>query len=150
MTSMFNPDAFLNAAFTEANSTKALPVPVGEYMGIIEKVSARQWQSKDGTTSGVALDLQWLVEDETVKQFLGRPTVTVKQGIMLDFTPQGTLDFSQGKNVGLGRLREALNMNEPGKPFSFSMLPGSAAKITVNHRVNGEDTYAEVKAVARI
>lgn len=145
----FDAQAFLDATITSANDTKITPVPVGEYMGIVDKVSPRQWQSKDGSQSGVALDIIWLVEDSGVKQLLGRETVTVKQGIMLDLA-NGGLDLSKGKNVGLGRLREAVGKNDEGSQFSFSMLPGLSAKISVTHRINGDDTFAEVKAVAKL
>lgn len=145
----FDPQSFLDASITETLDTKIIPCPQGEYMGIIDKVVPRQWTSKDGATSGIALDIFWLVEDQGVKDFLGRDTVTVKQGVMLD-TKDGGLDVSKGKNVGLGRLREAVNMNTPGQPFSFAMLAGQAAKITVSHRISGEDTFAEVKTVGRM
>lgn len=146
----FNADAFLSATVNAANDTVALPVPVGDYFAIITEVKPRQWQSKDGTKTGVAVDLTWLIEDENVKQYLGRDTVTVRQGIMLDLNAQGGLDTSSGKNISLGRLREALNKNNPGDQFSFAMLPGLSARVSVAHRVSGEQTYAEVKAVARL
>ena len=147
---MFDAQSFLDSTVSGANDTKIIPVPIGEYMGIIDKVSPRQWQSKDGTQTGIALDIVWLVEDSGVKQLLGRETVTVKQGIMLDLTPQGGLDLGSGKNVGLGRLREAVGKNEPGQAFAFSMLPGLSAKISVTHRPYNDDTFAEVKAVAKL
>ena len=146
----FDPQSFLDATVTSSNSTKITPVPVGEYMGIIEKVEPRQWQSKDGTKTGISLDVTWIVEDNNVREFLGRENVTCRQGVMLDVTPEGRLDTSEGKNVGLGRLREAVNKNEPGQAFSFNMLPGLSAKISVSHRIAGEDTFAEVKGVARL
>lgn len=146
----FDAQSFLDATVSSANDTEIIPVPVGEYFGIIDKVAPRQWQSKDGTKSGIALDIIWLVEDAGVKQQLGRETVTCKQGIMLDLNTSGGLDLSKGKNIGLGRLREAIGKNEEGQPFSFSMLPGLTAKISVTHRVSGEDTFAEVKAVAKM
>lgn len=146
----FDAQSFLDATVSSSNDTKIIPVPMGEYLGIIDKVAPRQWQSKDGTQSGIALDIIWLVEDAGVKQALGRDTVTVKQGIMLDLGPSGGLDLSKGKNVGLGRLREAVGKNEEGQPFAFSMLPGLSAKISVSHRVSGEETYAEVKGTARL
>lgn len=146
----FDAESFLNASVASSNDTKVIPVPVGEYMGIIDKVSARQWQSKDGTKSGIALDVTWLVEDSGVKQLLNRDTVTVRQGIMLDLTPQGGLDTAKGTNIGLGRLREAVGKNNEGETFSFNQLPGSAAKISVTHRIANDDTFAEVKAVARL
>lgn len=146
----FDPQSFLDSSVSGSNDTKIIPVPVGEYMGIIEKVLPRQWQSKDGTASGVALDVFWLVEDDNVKQYLGRDTVTVKQGIMLDLTASGQVDMSKGKNIGLGRLREAVGKNDPTQAFSFSMLPGMSAKIAVAHRPSGEDIFAEVKGVAKL
>jgi hypothetical protein len=146
----FDPQAFLDSSITTANDTKVVPVPIGEFQGVIEKVIPRQWSSKDNTQSGVALDVFWLIEDQGVKEYLGRETVTCKQGIMLDLTSQGGLDTAKGKNIGLGRLREAVGLNEEGRAFSFSMLPGMGAKVTVSHRINGEDTFAEVKAVAKL
>ena len=145
----FDAQAFLDATVSSSNDTRIVPVPVGEYFGIIDKVAPRQWQSKDGTQSGIALDIVWLVEDAAVKQLLGRETVTCKQGIMLDLTPVGGLDLSSGKNIGLGRLREAVGKNQEGEAFAFSMLPGLSAKISVSHRTHGDDTFAEVKAVAK-
>lgn len=145
----FDPDQFLNTSITGANSTKVIPVPMGDYQGVIEKILPRQWQSKDGTQTGISLDVFWLIEDQDVKTFLGRDTVVCKQGIMLDTTPQGGLDMSPGKNVGLGRLREACNLNTDAA-FSFHSLPGQMARVTVKHRIDGEDTFAEIKAVAKL
>lgn len=146
----FDPQSFLDTAVSGVNDTKIIPVPVGEYMGVIDKVTPRQWQSKDGSTTGIALDVLWLVEDSSVKEYLGRDTVVCKQGIMLDLTAEGGLDMSKGKNVGLGRLREAVGKNNSGEAFSFAMLPGSAAKISVAHRLANDDTFAEVKQVAML
>jgi hypothetical protein len=146
----FDAQSFLDTAVAGINDTKVIPVPVGEYMGIIEKVTPRQWQSKDGSQTGISLDVIWLVEDSAVKEYLGRDTVTAKQGIMLDLTPQGGLDMSKGKNVGLGRLREAVGKNNADEQFSFSMLTGLAAKVNITHRIVGEETYAEVKNVAKL
>ena len=146
----FDANAFLESSVSSSNDTKVIPVPVGEYQGIIEKVIPRQWQSKDGTQTGIALDVIWMVEDANVKQYLGRDLVTVKQGIMLDTTSAGALDTSKGKNIGLGRLREAVGKNNEGEQFSFAMLPGLAARISVTHRITDTDTYSEVKAVAKL
>lgn len=150
----FDAQSFLSATSTAAMDTKVIPCPVGDFQGLIDKVVPRQWQSKDGTKSGVALDVFFSVEDENVKSYCGRDTITVKLGIMLDTTvsPSGALalDETKGKNIGLGRLREALNMNKPGQLFSFEMLPGQMCKVGVTHRIDGEDTYAEVKSVAKL
>ena len=146
----FDAQSFLDAAVTTANDTKLIPVPMGEYTGVIEKIAPRPWQSQDGTQSGVSLDVTWIVEDENVKALLGRTSVTVRQNIMLDVTPEGSMDMSKGKNVGIGRLREAVGKNTPGESFSFAMLPGLMAKIDVKHREYKGDMFAEVKAVAKM
>ena len=148
---MFNPDQFLDMTINDSNSTQTVPVPVGEYTAVAGEVKCRQWQSKaDPSKSGLTLDIIWNVDDSAVKELLGRDKVTVKQGIMLDLTEAGGLDMGKGRNVGLGRLREALDLNRPGEAFSFSRLPGRVAKIAVSHRIDGENIYAEVKSVARV
>lgn len=145
----FDAQSFLDAAVSGTNDTKLIPVPVGEYQAFIDKVEPRPWQSKDGSKSGIALDVFWSIEDQDVKSFLGRDTVTVKQGIMLDLTSEGKLDMSKGKNIGLGRLREAVGKNDHNQ-FSFSMLPGCFGKVSVSHRVNDDDVFAEIKGVAKL
>lgn len=148
---MFSPDQFLDMQVTESNDTKLVPIPVGEYVAVVSEVKARPWTSKsDPSKSGIALDVQWDIDDAGVKQLLGRDKVTVKQGVMLDMTESGGLDMGKGKNVGLGRLREACGLNQPGQPFSATMLTGRVAKVKVEHRVDGENIYSEVKQVAKM
>ena len=148
---MFSPEQFLDMQVTESNDTKTIPVPVGEYTAVAEEVKCRQWQSKkDPSMSGLALDIKWSIDDAAVKELLGRDFVTVNQGIMLDLTDSGGLDMGKGRNIGLGRLREALGLNAPGQPFSFMMVSGRVAKISVSHRIDGENIYAEVKGVAKM
>lgn len=150
---MFDPNTFLEMTVTDANSTVSVPVPVGEYLAVVEKVEARPWQSKDDPTkAGMALDVLWNIDDANVKALLEREKVTCKQGIMLDVTDTGGLDMGKGKNVGLGRLREALDLNQPGVPFSFKMIEGRMAKVRITHRLDTKKpdvVYAEVSAVAR-
>mgnify|MGYP006373107531 FL=1 len=149
--SMFSPDQFLDMQVTESNDTKLVPIPVGEYVAVVSEVKARPWTGKsDPSKSGIALDVQWDIDDAGVKQLLGRDKVTVKQGVMLDMTESGGLDMGKGKNVGLGRLREACGLNQPGQPFSATMLTGRVAKVKVEHRVDGENIYSEVKQVAKM
>jgi hypothetical protein len=153
---MFDPNTFLDMTVQESNSTVTTPVPIGEFIAVIEDVKAREWKKKDDpSVAGMALDVVWNIDDANVKQLLERDKVAIKQGIMLDLTPEGGLDMGKGKNVGLGRLREALDLNQAGQPFGFKMLVGRAAKVKVTHRIEqkpGEEAkiYAEVGAVAKI
>lgn len=148
---MFSPDQFLDMQIEGSNDTEIVPVPVGEYTAVADDVKVRQWQAKDDPSkSGLALDLVWNIDDAGVREVLGREKVTVKQGIMLDLTESGGLDMGKGRNVALGRLREALGLNEPGQPFAFSMIPGRIAKVSVKHRMYEDSIFAEVKGVAKL
>lgn len=146
----FDPNAFLDQTTQEQGSTQSVPIPVGEYTAMSKEPEIRSWTSKDGTKSGFALDIIWEIDDAAVKELLQRDTVTIKQGIMLDVQENGSLDWGKGKNVTLGRLREAVGLNTPGQPFNPRMLGGQVAKISVKHRVDGENIYSEVKGVAKL
>ena len=145
----FDPTTFLNTTTEEANDTKVTPCPAGEYLAVAEKVDAKPWSAKDGSSSGVRLEVTWEIDDANVKQLLGRDKVTSRQSVMLDLNEAGGLDYNKGKNIGLGRLREALDLNTPGDPFAFSMIQGRMAKVNISHRIVGEDIYDEVKKVAK-
>lgn len=145
----FDPNAFLNSAYEEANDTKIVPCPAGEYIAIADKVEVKPWASRDGSSSGLKLSILWDIQSDDVKAIVGRDSVKVPQDQMLDLTDTGALDMGKGRNVGLGRLREALGMNAPGEPFSMGAIQGRMAKVVVSHRPNGEDLYAEIKKVAK-
>lgn len=153
---MFDVNQLVDMQLNDANDTKVVPVPEGEYRATLLKFEPRQWSSKDGSKTGVSLDITWEIDDTdgAVKAITGRDKNTVRQSVGLDFI-DGTsnLDMGKGRNVGLGRLREACGLNVPGKSFSFNQLPGNYALVNVKHRAadDGTDTvYAEVKAVAKI
>lgn len=150
---MFNPEAFLDMPVEGTNDTVVVPCPAGEYLAVVDKVDVRAWTKRDDpSVGGLALDVIWTIEDQSVKEFLAREKVTVKQGIMLDLTESGGLDMGKGRNISLGRLREAVNLNNPGQAFSFNQLPGQMAKVKVDHRPDKNDPtiiFAEVKAVTK-
>lgn len=148
---MFSPEQFLEMQVTDSNDTKLTPIPVGEYTALPDKVEVKSWAKKDDpSVSGLKLVINWSIDDPAVKELLARDKVTARQDIMLDLTDSGGLDMGKGRNVGLGRLREATGLNTPGQPFSFTMLLGRPAKISVSHRIDGEAIYAEVKGVAKL
>jgi hypothetical protein len=68
---------------------------------------------------------------------------------MLDLTEEGMLATGKGRNVLLGRLREATGLNQSGEPFAFPMLTGRPAKVQVAHRLYEGQIYAEVKGTAK-
>lgn len=150
MTDTFDPQTFLNTQYDETLDTKSIPCPVGEYPAIADKIDVRKWAAKDGSSSGLKLVILWDIQDESVKEFIGRDKVLVPQEQMLDLTESGALDTSKGHNIGLGRIREALDLNTPGEPFAFGMITGRMAKVSVTHRPVGEDLFHEIKRIAKI
>lgn len=145
----FDPASFLDVSISDPNSTQLVPVPTGEYLGITGEPVPRNWTSKDGTKSGIAIDVPIEIDDAGVKALLEREKVTVRYGIMLDLNESGGIDTGKGKNVNLGRLREALGLNVAGQPFSFRMIPGRPVKVKIKQRVEGENIYSDVEAVAK-
>lgn len=155
----FNPELFLNATVDESNSTELLAVPEGEYTAVTDPITADSIRSYDirkgdrAGQKGYALDLNWSINDDTgaLKEYLGRAP-KARQSVMLDLTQDGGLEFGKGRNVGLGRLREALNQNLTGRPWSFAMIGGQVAKIKVKHRLDTATgkTYVEVADVSKI
>ena len=150
MSNIFDPASYLTMTVDQEGSTKAVPIPIGEYTAVIGEPKTRSWTSRDGTKSGVALDLPYDLElPAAVKAELGREKATVTQGIMLDLTESGGLDMGKGRNVTLNRVREACDLNKAGQPFNFMMFQGRVVTVRIGHRVDGSDVYSEVKAVAK-
>lgn len=156
---MFDIDALINAPVDGPLATTIPVCPVGEYTLIIDslpddgiKAWLRHLEGKDGRPSRLILEVPCIVLDENVKAQLGREKVTVRKSIWLDIGSDGrTLLTGEGKNVDLGRLREALGQNaEPG--WTFARLPGAGPfKGQVTHRSGSNvDVFAEVGRVARL
>lgn len=152
---MFNPELFLNTTVTSSTDTQLLPVPEGEYLALSSPVTADSFRTFDirkgarAGSKGMALDIEWTINDESLKTELGREP-KVRQSLMLDTTSDGTgLDFGKGRNIGLGRLREAFGQNQDGQPWSFAMLGNQVARVKVKHRLVEDKVYAEVSEVTK-
>lgn len=140
-------EQFLNMTTDDALDTRVTPCPAGEFPALLEDFQLKDFNKSDGGT-GYRLIVKWEIQDEGVRSELGRDTVTVSQNIFLDMNDDGTaLDMSKGKNIGLGRLREALGQNEPGKPWSPAMLKGQIASLSIKHEVYEGNVQARVEAV---
>lgn len=146
--SNFDPSAFMNAVYNDANSTEIIPCDEGEYQAIAGDLVWSTWQSRDGSKSGIKVTIPWTIDSEEQRQKTKRSSIVVKQDLMLDTTSDGMLDMSEGRNIGLGRLRDALGLNRKGVPFKFDQIPGKAAKVRVSRREYEGRLYEEIKAVA--
>ena len=147
----FDPQAILDATFNEANSTELIPVPEGEYQAVAGEVETATWQGvKDPSKSGIKLIVPWEILDEGVKTHTKRQKIVIRQDIMLDLTPSGTLDMGEGQNIRLGQLRAAVGLNTKGQAFSPRMISGKMARVKVGVREHEGRKFEEVRAVAKM
>jgi hypothetical protein len=142
----FDADSFMNTTIEGAMDTKVVPIPEGEYEATIENFNVRQFEGKtiDENTGQLrvitSMDIIWNIRDEQLARDLARDKVNVRGNIFLDMTPEGTLDLGKGKNISLGRLREALGQNDPNRPWTPGMLKGAGPlMIKVTQRANPND-----------
>ena len=147
----FDPAQFVDMEIN-APTEKRPPLPVGDYTATVGEVTCVPWQSKDGTKSGlryvVPLDIQ---VPPSVKSQLGLTTDAIKlsDSIMLDTLDSGGLDMSPGKNSGLRRYREALDMNKAGDVFSARKMQGHLILVKVTHEIWNEQIQERVGGVAK-
>jgi len=153
LSSSFNVDAFEQSTFEGRGDTRRLRIEPKEYPAQIvgpwkEKTKLRQEQG------WLILDVIWQPDDEEQRQKLNVDKLpTVRQSIFLDLTSSGALDMGDLKNGDLNRLREAIGLNEEGKPWKFPDFIGRPARIKVVHKPNKEDPenpYQNVTAVSKI
>lgn len=143
--STFDLDSFMSQP-ADAGSTTIEPIPQGEYTALIDDVKLREVNTRNGPS--LALDVDFLIQDEALKQKLGRQELKVKGGFFLDLNA-GKLDMAKGKNVRLNRLREAVGQNSSG--WTPAKLKGAGPlKIQVSHRVDGDVVYTDVKSYGKM
>lgn len=150
MASTFDVTMYEEMVTEEASETKITPYPEGEYEAMCSGVSLQGYQGDDGRKS-IRLDVQWKMLDPEASYLeeSGNEEAVVRQNVWINLTTDGGISY-KGDNVALGRLREALGFNKPGKPFNFQMLDGAGpAMVTVSQRTNPEteDVYSNVVRV---
>jgi len=153
-TSLFNADTFLNETVTGSHDTKYPVIPAGDYPAISKKVDAREMANTKKPQDGpfTVLDITWGIDDAAVKEATAMDEPTCRQSVFLDLH-EGKLDMREKKNIGLGRLRETLGLNDPTVPFSFNNLVGQPAIVRIEQSPNPKDPenpYSNVTKVAQI
>jgi hypothetical protein len=90
-----------------------------------------------------------VVTDQRVKEKLKRDSVKIRMCLGLDLSDAGGLATGPNKNVGLGRLRDALNQNKGG--WTPQQLLGAGPFIgKVTHTQVKDAVYADVTRAAKI
>lgn len=140
---MIDNSTFANLVTTEAMETVVPQVPAGPRPGYIKEFKLRQQKE------WWLMDVTWVVTDQESIDATQNPEPKVRQSIFVDFTPDGALDNGKGKNIQLGKLREAVNQNQKGKPWSPGMLVGATGMLDVAHEMYKGNLQAKVAGVTR-
>lgn len=152
--SLFDPQSFLDASTTEA-LTKRPPIPAGTVLvGTITKIAARAWTGKkDPTQGGIAVDLS--VEFDLnaappgVRQVVGIDKVIITDGLLIDLTDSGSIDYAPGKNNKLRKYRDALGLNVAGAQFSIRQMEGRNILCKIKHDPYEGEIYDKIESVAK-
>lgn len=149
-TSIFDPSSFLDASL-DAPSEKRPPLPVGDYTAVVGDVTARQWQSKDGSKSGIAWDIPLAIEiPAEVQAATGmNANITLKDSLFLDLTDNGTINNAPGKNGRLRAYREAVDLNKAGDVFSARKMTGKVIRVAIKHELWEDNIQERIGAVTR-
>lgn len=150
--------ALLNAPVAGPLSTRVNICREGDLKAVID--DGEKWLSfRDGDKSknlSPQATVLFSILDEDVRKSLGRDKVLVPMTIWIDMKEDWSgPDFSEGKNVGFGRLFEAAGINSSGGNFGekLNALRGKGPfHVKVGHRPDKNDPnikYAEVKRVAK-
>lgn len=142
MTTQFNADAFMATEVEQELETEFTPIPERDYPALVKEVKPSV--TPNGSPK---MDIHWIIDDQSVRDLLGHDEPIAKQNVWLDFNAAGALEFGKNKNIGLGKLREALGQND-GKPWKPTDLLGKVATVSVKHRLGEEGgIFAYVSAV---
>jgi hypothetical protein len=153
--SIFDPAAaaaLLETVHKGTIDTQWHTVPEGEYIIQCKELTLRQVVFKKIEGTGVGLDIQWEVIDDTVKRSMNIDHPTVRQSMLIDLVDgRNQLDFSTNRNQSLKNVIEACNLNT-GK-FSLNMLKNQTCFGRIKHRPDDNDPeiiYAEVARVTSL
>ena len=149
MSTAFNAEQFANTVVEGANQESYIPIPAADYQAYVDSTGFRPFM-RDGEATKVILDVTWIVPDDTLAAELGVEELRVKQSVFLDVTADMAIDFGTNKNVQLGQLRKALDLNDPKKPFSFNDLINKSAMITVIEDPSKDDPADVYNRVTKV
>jgi hypothetical protein len=146
--SVFDPVAFQDTQVDSAMDTVLTPAPPGDRQGQIDGISVRQNTNDSGDTYTI-MDVKWHILDDESKKVTGLDKPICRQSVFLDLTAEGSLDNGKGKNIQLGRLREAVGQNSKGKKWSPNMLLSAMALCHIEPDKNDPENYSRVTKIAK-
>lgn len=137
---------FMNAQQEgKENAVKRTPIPAGEYRAVVQDVELESIQGKkDPTKVYLKCNVTYNIDDAGLRETLKREKISISDGFLVDLTDSGSIDYSEDRNIRLGRLRRATGLNVPGQPWSFPMFKGRPLKIKIGHEMYEGEPQARV------
>ena len=149
--SIFNVDAFLNSATAAPLSTERKLIPPNTYQASVAAIDVKSGTIEKGDNAGkpwARLDVTFEIMDQAVRDFTLRSKVVLTHGVMLDISEDGTgIDNREGRNVNLGKLYQALGMNEAGA--NPRMAVGRVCQVRVDHGSYNGNPREEIRAITK-
>lgn len=151
----FNPDDLLNLQLEGANDTKLIQIPADTYIGVIKAMDITEVTQRADNGDEVkrqVLRVSIGIDNEAVKEATGMADPRGRWDCFLDLTPNGGLDMGKGKNVNLGKIREAVGMNDPTQPFSMRAMVGRPLQATFELKKDKKsgDMFSNITKVAAL
>lgn len=143
---IFNPDLLKTGAVSGSFSTSLPPMPEGEYPFTVTGVEV-----KNPKADVVIAEYSCETYDDAVCTATGMTPSRTRYACFLDLDEVGMLAVGEGKNVGLGKLREAVGQNDDDTPWTMEMPVGQSFLGLVRQRVDDKDAtriYAEIKQLS--
>lgn len=146
--SIFNVENFLNSQTEAPLSTERKLIPPSTYPACVDKIDVKTGTAKDSGNPWARLDVTFEITDQGVRDFTMRSKVLLTHGIMLNLTEDGSaIDTREGQNVNLGKLYQALGMNEAGA--NPRMMIGRMCQVRVEHGSFNGVPREEIKAFTK-
>jgi hypothetical protein len=152
-----NLDHLLNQSVDAPNATKMRPIPEADgVLALIDDIELDTISAKKGKSAGQEfpkLIIKWKILDESLKAAMEREELFIQQNFILDLDRLGNIDTGPDKNVRLGQLRDAVNLNGAG--FTLGQLKGAGpALIKITQRPKSEQEpdiiYNDVSRVTKM
>lgn len=152
MTSVFNPEEFLNGTVEAGFSTKRPLVPEAEYLMQLAEgkigLDVKAAETKNGTR--YILSLNWELLSEEAKAATGMDKPRVKQDIWLDLDEHGRLKRDKTDNIQLGQLLSGLGLNSG--TFSWPQVRNVGVckgKVVLGKPNDKGEQFNEVRSIVK-
>jgi len=145
----FDANTFLDSQISGKTSTERVLVEAGEYPANVVDLRSATGFSDKTQEPWARLDVVFEIDDEVQRHRTGRSRILMTYGVMLELDenePDG-LAKGKGKNVKLGKLREALGKNDGDtSPREFMHC---SARVLVKHEVYNNEPQEKISGVRK-